>query len=63
MELGVRQFRGHEQFNGIPRNSMKQGVHQLSLHQQFHGSPRSAPISMTQAVPWNTMQLGMRQFR
>ena len=29
---------------------------------EFHGT-WSAPISPTQAVPWNSMELGMRQFR
>ena len=61
MELGVRQFRWHEQFHGtwsapisvtraVPWNSM-----------EFHGTS-SAPISMTRAVSWNSMELQVRQF-
>ena len=100
MELGVHQFRWHEQFHEIPRNSMKLGVRQFRWHEQFHGIPwnldwrtpssmefqgipwnlecanfadtsssmkfhgtRSAPISLTRAVPWNSMELGLPQFR
>ena len=39
MELGVRQFRWHEQFHGIPWNSMELRVHQFHWHEQFHGIP------------------------
>ena len=39
MELGVRQFRWHEQFHGIPWNSMELGVRQFRWHEQFHGIP------------------------
>ena len=49
MEFGVRQFRWHEQFNGIPWNLI--GVRQFRWHEQFHG------------IPWNSMELGVRQFR
>ena len=97
MELGVRQFRWHEQFHGIPWISMELGVRQFRWHEQFHGIPRnlwcanfddtsssmelgvrhfaetsssmvfhgtrSWPISMTRAVPWISMELGVRQFR
>ena len=91
MELRMREFRWHEQFHGIPWNSMELGVRQfrwqLSERQfrwlgQFHGIPwnlecanfadtrssmefhgtSSAPISMTRAVPWNSMELWVRQF-
>ena len=51
MELGVRQFRLHEQFHGIPWNSMEFKVRQFRWHEQFHG------------IPWNSMELGVRQFR
>ena len=30
---------------------------------EFHGITTSAPISLTRAVPWNSMELGVRQFR
>ena len=83
MELGVRQFRWHEQFHGIPWNCMELEVRQFRWCEQFHGilrnlwcanfddtssslefhGTRSVPISMTQAVPWNSMELGVRQFR
>ena len=83
MELGVCQFRWHEQFHRIPWNSMELWVRQFRWHEQFHGIPwnlkcanfadmRSsmefhgtlgAPISLTRAVPWNSMQLKVRQFR
>ena len=83
MELGVRQFRWHEQFHGIPWNSIELRVRQFRWHEQFHGIPWnlqcanfaemrssmefhgtwSAPISLKQAVPWNSMELGIRQFQ
>ena len=107
MELGVRQFRWHEQFHGIPWNSMELEVRQFRWYEKFHGIPwnsmelgcanfpdtsismefhgipwnlecsnfadtsssmefhgtRSVPISMTWAVPWNSMELWGRQFR
>ena len=83
MELWVRQFRWHEQFHGIPWNSMELEVRQFRWHEQFHGIPwnleyanfndtsssmefhgtGSAPISLTQSVPWNSMELRIRQFR
>ena len=51
MELGVRQFRLHEQFHGIPWNSMELEVRQFRWHEQFH------------RIPWNSEELEMRQFR
>ena len=50
MELGVRQFRWHEQFHGtwsapisvtraVPWNSMELQVRQFRWHEQFHGFP------------------------
>ena len=82
MELGVRQFRWHEQFHGIPWNNPV-GVRQYYRHEQFHGIPwnfkcanfadkssftefngtRSVLISLTRPVPWNSMELQMRQVR
>ena len=47
----MRQFRWHEQFHGIPWNSMELGMRQFSWHKQFHG------------IPWNSMELELRQFR
>ena len=61
MELGVRQFRWHEQFHGIPWNLEYANFNDTSSSMEFHGT-RSAPISLTQAVPWNSMELRMRQF-
>ena len=51
MELALRQFRWHEQFKGIPWNSVEHGVRQLN------GIPWNLsclPISMTEAVPYGT---------
>ena len=79
LELRVRQFRWHEQFYGIPWNSMEIGLPLLEFYGiswnsdcanfddtsssiEFHGT-RSAPISLTRAVPWNSMELQVRQFR
>ena len=65
MQLGVRQLRWHEQFHGIPRNSMELRVRQFrdtSSSMEFHGT-WSAPISLTWEVPWNSIELGVRQFR
>ena len=104
MELKMRQFRWHEQFHGIPWNSMELGVRQFRWHEQIHGIPWnfgcanfagtsssmefhgipwnlecanfadtsssmefhgiwSAPISLTWEVPWNSMELWVLQFR
>ena len=78
MDLWVRQFRWHEQFHGIPWNfdymSSSMEFHGIpwnlecanfpdsSRFIEFHGT-RSAPISLTQAVPWNSMEPEVRQFR
>ena len=62
MELGMRQFRWHEQFQGIPWNFKCANFTDTSISMEFHGT-WSAPISMTRAVPWNSMELGVRQFR
>ena len=51
MELGVRQFRWHQQFHGILCNSMELRLGQFRWHERFLG----APISLTRAVPWNSM--------
>ena len=74
LELGVRQFRWHQQFHGIPRNLGCANFADTSSSMEFHGSwcvPISltrartsiAPISLTWAVPWNSMELGVHQFR
>ena len=39
MELGVCQFRRHEQFHAITWNSMELRLHQFRWHDQFHGIP------------------------
>ena len=62
MELWVRQFRWHEQFHGIPRNLECANFANTSSSMEFHGTG-TAPISMTWAVPWNSMELWVRQFR
>ena len=61
MELGVRQFRWHEQFHGIPWNIECANFTDTSSSMEFHGTG-NAPISLTQAVPWNSMELRVRQF-
>ena len=61
MEIQVRQFRWHEQFHGIPWNFEGANFADTSNSMEFHGT-RSAPISMTPAVPWNSKELGVRQF-
>ena len=55
MELGVRQFRWHE-FHGIPWNLECANFADTRSSMEFHGT-NSAPISMTRAVPWNSMEL------
>ena len=45
----------------VPLNNKKR-FHDTSSSMEFHGTS-SAPISMTRAVPWNSMELGVRQFR
>ena len=62
MELVVRQFRWQEQFHGIPWNFGCANFDDSSSSMEFHGT-KSAPISLTRAVPWNSMELWMRQFR
>ena len=65
MELGVRQFRWHEnpmEFHGIPWNLECANFADTRSSMEFHGTS-SAPISMTRAVPWNSMELWVRQFR
>ena len=61
MEIQVRQFRWHKQFHGIPWNFEGANFADTSNSMEFHGT-RSAPISMTPAVPWNSKELGVRQF-
>ena len=62
MELGVRQFRWHEQFHGIPWNSMELEVRQFRWHEKFHGIPWNfvcANFADTSSsmefhgIPWN----------
>ena len=62
MELGVRQFRWHEQFHGIPWNLKCANFNDTSSYMEFRGT-WSAPVSLTREVPWNSMELGVRQFR
>ena len=44
------------EFDGIPWNFKCANFNDLSSSMEFHGT-RSAPISLTQAVPWNSMEL------
>ena len=60
MGLGVGQFRWHEQFHGIPWKLECANFDDTSS--SFHGTS-SAPISLIRAVPWNSMEPGVRQFR
>ena len=62
MELEVRQFRWHEKFPGIPWNLECANFADTSSSMEFHGT-WNTPISLTRAVPWNSMELGVRQFR
>ena len=62
MELGVRQFRWHEKFHGIPWNLECANFSDTRSSMEFHGT-WSAPISLTGAVPWNSMELEIRQFQ
>ena len=62
MELRMRQFRWQEQFHGIPWNLECANFADTSSSMEFHGT-WNAPISLTRAVPWNSMELGVRQFR
>ena len=45
----------------VPLNNKKR-FHDTSSSMEFHGTS-SAPISMARAVPWNSMELQVRQFR
>ena len=65
MELVVREFRWHQQFHGIPWNLLSANFADTSSSMKFHGIPWNwgALISMTRAVPWNSMELEVRQFR
>ena len=62
MELGVRQFRWHERFHGIPWNKECANFADTSSSMEFHGT-WSVPISLTREVPWNSIDLVLRQFR
>ena len=61
MELRMRQFCWHEQFHGIPWNLKCANFADMRSSMEFHGT-WSAPISLTWAVPWNSMELWVRQF-
>ena len=41
----------------------KHFIHELYSNCRSKNGTRSARISLTRAVPWNSMELGMRQFR
>ena len=62
MELGMRHFRWHEQFHGIPWNLGCANFADTSSSMEFHGT-WSAPISLTRAVSWNSMDFhGIAEF-
>ena len=50
------------EFHGIPWNLECANFADTSSSMEFHGN-RSVPISLTRAVPWNSIELRMRQFR
>ena len=50
------------EFHGIPWNLMFANYADTSSYMKLHGT-WSAPISLTRAVPWNSMELRMRQLR
>ena len=50
------------EFHGIPWNLECANFADTSSSMEFHGT-WNAPISLTRAVPWNSMELRMRQFR
>ena len=62
IELEVPQICWHEQFRGIRGYLKCANFADKSSSMEFHGTS-SAPISMTRAVPWNSVELGIRQFR
>ena len=62
MYIRMRQLRWHEKFYGIPCNLKCANFVDTSSSMEFHGI-WSVPISLTRAVPWNSMELGMCQFR
>ena len=62
MEFRVRQFRWHEQFHGFPWNLKCANFADMRSSMEFHGN-LGAPISLTRAVLWNSMELRVRQFR
>ena len=62
IETVVRQFRWHEEIHGIPLNLECANFADTSSSMEFHGT-WSVPISLTRAVPWNSMELGVCQFR
>ena len=62
MEFRMRQFRWHEQFHGIPWNLKCANFADTRSSMEFHGT-WSASISLTRAVPWNSMELQVHQFR
>ena len=55
MEFRMRQFRWHGQFHGIPWNLKCANFADTRSSMEFHGT-WSASISLTRAVPWNSME-------
>ena len=50
------------EFHGIPWNLECANFADRSSSMEFHGT-YNKPISMTRTVPWNSMELGVNQFR
>ena len=50
------------EFHGIPWNLEWANFADRSSSMEFHGT-YNKPISMTRTVPWNSMELGVNQFR
>ena len=56
MELLMSAKLAHRKFHGIPWNFKCANFDDMSSSMEFHGMS-SAPISLTRAVPWNSMEL------
>ena len=55
-------MRSSMEFHGIPWNFGCANFADTSSSMEFHGT-LGAPISLTRAVPWNSMELEVRQFQ
>ena len=62
IELQLGQFCWHDQFHDIPWNLECAIFADRSSCMEFRGT-QNAPISITRAIAWNSMEFGVRQFR